>query len=883
MKKYLYFLAFLNVLLTLKQPAGAQTDSIGINTTDPSQTVVSGKSANLTSLTKKYKEPDAHWLNVNRAYSHHPDAGYDAPDQPAGNVIEVMSRRTESSRFFVDADVPGQVHSQGALGPLHYRSGNQWLTIDHRLSETAENIYEALRQPLPVGFNSDKAVSYIVSPHGKVSFNQWVLYGIRTGQGRVKIAEADWRQLTVGDDGISITNIFPGIDAEMVVSRGSVKTSFFLRSWVDDTFDEIVLADNYDIGVVPLKFWFEDTPVVKGKLAGQVVLRTGKNTLLKIGKAFMYAEPDPSHTMDLSYEIDGQGIGMVLKRNEIEGLLKKGTVVIDPLVAGESGALDATFPLNSSRTEDNANCEDYAFNEACSYAWVVPVPGGIQVVNTTHTNNMMVEAPCTRDKMGFRIVLGDDRKCGENILWFTNGRPATPGPVGGGTPNVIDNYNGCIEVRCEDYDLKVSLSILRACMGPESCEATCVSGTGPFITTITGRTLEFVSLVSTSDLTQEICPSEPLTLTANADFGVKPYTYLWNDGSKETVRTVSPDEDISYQVEITDGCQQKVAQSVDIKVKKPSEKPVVSIETDQQGVRCPGEALLWKSIVSVPGNYSYQWLVNGKSVSGADEAIWLVSDLKNGDVVSLAVIVSDECSEDEEVQSNELIARIYDDPVIEEVIELTGCDAVEYEGQTYYESIELENVMPNSMGCDSVRNLVRINIEHFAVTLTSVTPAEVNEGEPIHLKVEATVPDFRIDRWEPAAWFEDHQQSAEQQLKATQSETFIVHASSVNNCLASDTLRIAVHSASNLLLMPTAFSPNGDHINDVWAPLRLQDFPEGEIAVFSRWGQCVYYTSDYSIPWDGSYNGTTVPAGVYSFRLVIPGRKDLYGSVVVVY
>ncbi len=77
---------------------------------------------------------------------------------------------------------------------------------------------------------------------------------------------------------------------------------------------------------------------------------------------------------------------------------------------------------------------------------------------------------------------------------------------------------------------------------------------------------------------------------------------------------------------------------------------------------------------------------------------------------------------------------------------------------------------------------------------------------------------------------------------------------------------IAHFKPSKSLFVPTAFSPNGDGHNDF-----LQVLGEGIItltfAVYDRWGQLVYQSSNQSDQWDGSYKGEILSSGVYAYRL----------------
>lgn len=65
--------------------------------------------------------------------------------------------------------------------------------------------------------------------------------------------------------------------------------------------------------------------------------------------------------------------------------------------------------------------------------------------------------------------------------------------------------------------------------------------------------------------------------------------------------------------------------------------------------------------------------------------------------------------------------------------------------------------------------------------------------------------------------------------------------------------------------IPSAFSPNGDGINDEFSVgnYNLSSF---NIQIFNRWGQLVFESSDPNFSWDGSsLNGGSVPEGVYVY------------------
>jgi gliding motility-associated-like protein len=75
-------------------------------------------------------------------------------------------------------------------------------------------------------------------------------------------------------------------------------------------------------------------------------------------------------------------------------------------------------------------------------------------------------------------------------------------------------------------------------------------------------------------------------------------------------------------------------------------------------------------------------------------------------------------------------------------------------------------------------------------------------------------------------------------------------------------------------MLPTGFSPNGDGNNDVLNVYGINDASSYELDVYNRWGEQIFHSVDKGQGWDGKYNGTDVPAGVYAYRynIIISGK-----------
>jgi gliding motility-associated-like protein len=63
--------------------------------------------------------------------------------------------------------------------------------------------------------------------------------------------------------------------------------------------------------------------------------------------------------------------------------------------------------------------------------------------------------------------------------------------------------------------------------------------------------------------------------------------------------------------------------------------------------------------------------------------------------------------------------------------------------------------------------------------------------------------------------------------------------------------------------VPSAFTPNGDGINDVFTPSIPMDATEIRLTVYNRFGQRVCIDTE----WKGNFNGVPSPQGIYTYRL----------------
>lgn len=108
--------------------------------------------------------------------------------------------------------------------------------------------------------------------------------------------------------------------------------------------------------------------------------------------------------------------------------------------------------------------------------------------------------------------------------------------------------------------------------------------------------------------------------------------------------------------------------------------------------------------------------------------------------------------------------------------------------------------------------------------------------------------------------------------------TYTIEVENNSGCVAKDTIHITVYER---IWIPDAFTPNGDGMNDVLKLPGIEAFPEAVVTIFNRWGEVVYLSRGiYAKPFDGTYNGSELPTGVYPYTLKpIPGKPSLEGRL----
>jgi gliding motility-associated-like protein len=168
----------------------------------------------------------------------------------------------------------------------------------------------------------------------------------------------------------------------------------------------------------------------------------------------------------------------------------------------------------------------------------------------------------------------------------------------------------------------------------------------------------------------------------------------------------------------------------------------------------------------------------------------------------------------------------------------------------------------NTDGCEATKNfyitasgvatITEVIINDFSGNENSVAIEYTGEGDY----------ELSID----GSYFQDNPQ-----FEGLAAGTYIAYARDKNGCGLSNPFVFYV------LDYPRYFTPNGDGYNDLWNIENLDLLPQSKITIFNRYGKLLKEISPKSLGWNGTFNGSELPAADYWFNLTFEDGKVIKG------
>ena len=503
-------------------------------------------------------------IEANKGYESTPDYGMLYPGAPCSDCYELIGERTEMTKTFVvegAKDGRKEKMEQTSTQPMHYRDAKgNWVTIKTQLAPDAakKGVYSIPDEATPVSINTntDNNFSSLGKEGDDIKFNRNLeLIYVQPDGKEVSLGIASYTHHTAGDGGIYVTDAWPGIDIEMNILRGAIKTNFHLNHALPQYADGKLLIRDHLLFSKGLHFTKED----EGDETGALFINDNTGAArYAIGAAVAYEQNDHKNTIkSLDYSIgENNMLDIALPGFYLNKPAQSYPVIIDPLV---SVATSVTVNGSTYLTALTAT-------SGCPYLNAANTPANCTITDIQYAFQYTAVAPCWTDYGGSFFYKGTCRSPGTlaaGYVWTCNPLGTAPGTctaTGGtaysiwGTPGATTSGIGpCVPApQCASYPLDITMYLYSSYLPTAACVSTYIYGSQPLVLTVIGYTVQEVSATATP---ATICAGSSTSLTATGEYGVPPYTFTWTPGPVTgSPSVVSPTTTTVYTLTITDAC-----------------------------------------------------------------------------------------------------------------------------------------------------------------------------------------------------------------------------------------------------------------------------------------------------------------------------------------
>jgi gliding motility-associated-like protein len=114
--------------------------------------------------------------------------------------------------------------------------------------------------------------------------------------------------------------------------------------------------------------------------------------------------------------------------------------------------------------------------------------------------------------------------------------------------------------------------------------------------------------------------------------------------------------------------------------------------------------------------------------------------------------------------------------------------------------------------------------------------------------------------------------STDSSVEFTTAGEYVVIVKDLHGCEGSDTI-VYESLCEEALIMPNAFTPNGDGLNDIFKPVLLDDLTDFEFKVYNRWGKVIFFSANPDDGWDGKE--LEIPKGIEQYVWTVRYKNPL--------
>ncbi|MEO6406568.1 MAG: PKD domain-containing protein [Ferruginibacter sp.] len=174
-------------------------------------------------------------------------------------------------------------------------------------------------------------------------------------------------------------------------------------------------------------------------------------------------------------------------------------------------------------------------------------------------------------------------------------------------------------------------------------------------------------------------------------------------------------------------------------------------------------------------------------------------------------------------------------------------------------SIKYIVAVTDTLGCTRViRDTVIVTVIPRFTVNAGPQDTSVVETEPLLLSVSGATTYL----WTPGTWLSSTTSRTPVALPRNDI-TYYVTGTDTHGCQASDSIRVHLYLFDPDMLVPSAFTPNGDNNNDVARPILIGMKSLTYFRVYNRFGELMFATSEIGKGWNGNYKGKAQDAATF--------------------
>lgn len=149
-----------------------------------------------------------------------------------------------------------------------------------------------------------------------------------------------------------------------------------------------------------------------------------------------------------------------------------------------------------------------------------------------------------------------------------------------------------------------------------------------------------------------------------------------------------------------------------------------------------------------------------------------------------------------------------------------------------------------------------------------------SRDKPIHIGVKDSL-DVAY-RWTPPDYLNDVTY-ANPTCTPSAGITYMVTATNAYGCVGRREVKIII---TENILIPDAFTPNKDGINETWELKGIEEYPKCRVTIYNRWGEVIFHSVGYQNAFDGTVAGALQIPGVYAYKIrLTENSPELTGSL----